>query len=104
MHSCALMFVEKLDRIFNGYDVADLLLINTIEQCGQGRRLARSPGASHQHDPFAQIGDFFEANGKIQRREARNGCRDHTHDDGATAALNENVDAKTSYTREPIRD
>ena len=65
MYGRALVLVQKLDRVFDSDNVANLLLVNAVEQSSQGRRLARSPWPGNQHNPFLQMGNFLELRRKI---------------------------------------
>ena len=49
------VIVQELDGIFDSDDVADLLLVDAVEQRGQGRRLARAPRSRNQHNAFAKM-------------------------------------------------
>src|SRR5436305_1684403 len=62
---------------------------------GESRRFSCSSRSGHQHDVIAQSCDFFQLRRQSQGSELRNGGWNHSHNYGATAALNENVDAKT---------
>ena len=52
--------VQELNGIFDRDDVADLLLIDAVEQRGQGRRLARTSRPGHQHNAVAKVGHIFQ--------------------------------------------
>jgi hypothetical protein len=64
--------------------------------------LAASGWPGDQNDSGAQFGGVGKLHGQVQRFEAGNLSGDNSHDDGARAALRENVDAKARNLRQTI--
>src|SRR6267142_3572855 len=79
-----------------------LLHIQFCDYGGEGGGFAGAGWASHQNDAVFDVNDFFESGREFQVIEAGNFVGDNAHDDGATAALTENVDAKAAHARKAI--
>src|SRR5579872_474216 len=99
MDGCTFVIVQELDGIFDGDDVADLFLVDAVEKSGESTRLTGAARPGDEHNAFAKVGHFSELRRQAERGQGWNGGRDDPHDDGATAALDENVHAKTGNPR-----
>src|ERR1700728_2545562 len=102
MDGGAFVAVQELDRIFDGDDVVVLLAVDAVEEHSERGGFARSGGSGDENDAVAQLGDIGEVGGQAKRYEIRNSSGDDAHHDGATAALDEDVDSKTRNTGEAI--
>src|SRR5829696_1322 len=98
-----LVRVQKLDRIFDGYDVVVMRLVNQIYYCCEGGALAAAGWSSDKHDTVFDIYDFLQLLRKIEIAETWRTHRNHTHDDRVRPALFEDIDAKTRIARHAER-
>src|SRR3984893_11224711 len=88
--------MQKFDGILNGEDVNGLVLIHLVDDGRERGGLAGAGWTGDQDNAVANVADFLELIGEMQIIERRNVVGNDTHDDGATAALMENVDAETA--------
>ena len=95
MNRGALVAVEKLNGILDGKDMDGFLFVHLVDNRGQGRGFAGAGRSGDQHDAVAQGADFGELGREAQVAEIGDAVGDDTHDDSATSALAENVDAET---------
>ena len=93
------MRVQKLDRIFDSYDVVVVRVIDQVDDGSEGRTLAAAGWPSHQDDAVLDVGDLRELGRKIEIAERGRAHRNHAHDDRVCATLFENIDAETSVAR-----
>src|SRR5580698_2097475 len=94
MNGGTFVVVQELDGIFDGDDVVVFLAIDAIEQNCKRGGLAGSGGSGDQDDAIAQLGYIGQVRRQAERSKIRDGGGNDAHDDGATAALDEDVDAK----------
>ena len=104
MDGRALVIVQELNGILNGDDVVVLLAIDAIEKHGQGRGLAGASGAGDEDNSISELGDLRQLFGQAQGGKVGNCGRNHPHDDGTTATLNKDIDAKTGQARQSVGD
>src|SRR5882762_714851 len=102
MNGCFFVAMQKFDGIFDGENMEGLLHIHFVDYGGQRRGFAGAGWASYQDDSVLDVNDFFESGREFQVIEAGNLVGDNAHDDGATATLAENVDAKAAHARKAI--
>src|SRR5215213_328019 len=90
------MRVEKLDRIFDGYDVIVVRLIDQIDNRRQRRALTTSGWSSDEHNTVFYIYYFFQYIGKVEIAKLGRPHGNHAHDDRVRAALLEDIHAEPS--------
>src|SRR5208283_1305815 len=88
------MTMQEFDGVLNGEDVDGFFLVHPVDDGGEGGGLSRAGGTGDEDDAVAQGADFLELGGQFQIGETRDAVGDDAHDDGATAALAEDVDAE----------
>src|SRR5437588_8669492 len=98
------MRMQKLDRIFDRHDMIVLRLINQIDNRRQGRALARTGRAGYQHDAVLKLNNCFQLFWKVELFKTRRPVRYNAHDDGVSATLHEDVDAKTREAGGAVRN
>src|SRR5206468_4063942 len=99
-----LVVVQKFDWVFDGNDVASLGFINVIKQGRQSGRLARAARPRQQNEPVAYMTNLSQALGQAKCFEIGDDRRNHPHHNGTTASLNKNIDSKSRYPRQCVRD
>src|SRR6202035_3729018 len=104
MNRGLLVAVQKLDGIFDGEDVIGLFRVHFVDDGGERGGFAGAGGPGDENDAIFQMHDFFETGGELEFIETGNFVRNDAHDDGATAALTEYVDAKTANARQAVRE
>src|ERR1700737_304635 len=104
MNRSFLMAVQKLDGILNGEDVIGLFRVHFVDDGGERGGFARAGGPGHENDAIFQMHDFFETGGELEFIETGDFVWNDAHDDGATAALTEDVDAKTANAWQAVRE
>ncbi len=97
-----LVAVQELDGVLNGEDVMGLVFVHLVENGGECGRLARTRGASHQHDPISQIDNFLQRGGQIQLLESGDFVGNDAHHYGAASALPKDIYTETRHTRNSI--
>src|SRR5882757_6786964 len=102
MNGCFFVAMQELDGILNSDNMEGLLHIHFVDYGGEGGGFAGAGWASHQNDTVFDVNYFFESGREFQVIEAGNFVGDNAHDDGATATLTENVDAKAAHARKAI--
>jgi len=98
-----LMTMQKLDGIFDGEYVVGLLFVHSVEN---GRERGGFSGAGRAGDKYhaiPQINDLFQRRGQMELVKSWNLVWNDPHDDGATAALLENIDAKPGNSGDSVR-
>ena len=55
--------VEVLDQVFDGDDVDGLVLVDLVDDRGEGRGFAGARGPGHEDDPVALVGDLVQLGG-----------------------------------------
>src|SRR4029077_1751967 len=90
------VLMQKLNGILDSEDVKGLFHVHFVDDCSDRGRFAGAGGAGHQDNAVFQLHDFFEARRQLEVIEPGNFVGDDAHHDGATAALAEDVDAKTA--------
>jgi len=63
----------------------------------------RARRAGHEHNAIPQINDLFQRQGQMEFIKSWNFVWNDAHDDGATAALPENIDAKPRNSCDSVR-
>src|SRR5271168_3374288 len=81
-----------------------MLVVDAVDQRGQGRRLARSGSACDQDDSIANLGRLLQLRRQTKRTESWNDRGNYAHDNRATAALDKNVHAKARHSRQAVRN
>src|SRR5215472_3888159 len=94
MNRGTLMWMQKLDGVFDGDDVMCLLFIDLVEDRCERGGFAASSGACDENNSASQIRSFANLRRQAERFEIGNGAGNDAHHDGAGAALGEDVDAK----------
>ena len=102
MNGGAFVVVQELDGIFDGDDMVVFLAIDAVEQHGESGRLAGSSRAGDEYDAIAQFGHIGQVRRQTKRSKVRDGGGYYTHHDGATAALDEDVDAEASHAGQAV--
>src|SRR6266850_1382330 len=98
-----LMTMQKLDGIFDGEYVVRLLLVHLVENGRERGGFYGARRAGDEYDAVPQINDLFQRRGQMELFKSWNLVWNHAHDDGATAALLENIDAKPGNTCDSVR-
>src|ERR1700682_5779907 len=88
--------------VLDGEDMKSLFGVHFVDDGGERGGLAGAGGSGDENDAVLQVHDFFEARGELEVIEAGNLVGDYAHHDGATAALAEDVDAKTADAGEAV--
>src|SRR6202171_2082769 len=96
--------MQKFDGVLNGEDVDGLVLIHLVDYGRERGGLAGAGGTGDQNNAVADVADLLELIGETQIIERRNVVGNDAHDDGATAALIENVDTETAAIFQAIGD
>ena len=65
------LWMNELDRVFQGDHMNRLRLIDLVEQRGQRRRLATSSGAGHQDQSGLFLCDFVKNRRQTELRNRR---------------------------------
>src|SRR6267143_4141186 len=89
-----LMTMQKLDGIFDGEYVVGLLFVHSVENGRERGGFSGAGRAGDEYDAIPQINDLFQRHGQMELIKSWNLVWNDPHDDGATAALPENIDAK----------
>src|SRR5436853_5615759 len=104
MNRRILMTVKKLDRILNRDDMVVLGFIDQINDGCESGALAAAGGTSHQYDTGLHIDNFAQLLRQTKVFEARRPRRDHPHHNCMSAALSEDVNAKSIDPRKAKRN
>src|SRR6266852_2455702 len=97
-----LMTMQKLDGIFDGEYVVGLLFVHFVENGRERGGFSGAGRAGDEYDAVPQINDLFQRGGQMELIKSWYLVGDDTHDDGATAALLENIYAETPYAGDSI--
>ena len=90
-----LAFVHELDRIFDGQDMLESLVVDVVHHRRQRGGLARTRRAGHQHDAAWLIGDILECRRTAELFERQDGRGNGTEYPAGAAIVVEGVDAET---------
>ena len=86
-----LVGVQKLQRVFNGEDVARGVFVAVVEHGRQRGRFARTRGARHQHQAALAHHQLFQHRRQAQGSQRRNLVLDVANHHAGFAALHEHV-------------
>src|SRR5690348_9212614 len=92
--------VKKFDGILDSKYMKSFFLIDLVDDGCERGGFARTGRTGDQNNPVAKLGSLLKLRRQVQLFEARDFRGDHTHDDGTTAALRENVHAKAGELRQ----
>ena len=86
-----LVGVNVLDRVLDRQDVAALRLVDPVDECREGGRLAAARGTRDENQALGKRGDLPEALGQPDVRQVRNLVGHQAQDGGGPLALVEEV-------------
>ena len=98
-----LALVNKFDRILDGQDVAQLILVFVIHHRSESGRLTRTGWSGNQYDASREGGYFLKDARRAQLFESQNFRRDGTKHSPTTTILIECIDTKSGQSRESRR-
>ena len=98
-----LMTMQKLDGIFDGEYVVGLLFVHFVENGRERGGFSGAGRAGDEYDAIPQINDLFQRDGEMEFIKSWNLVWNDAHDDGATAALLENIDAEPGNSCDSVR-
>ena len=94
--------MNKLDRIFEGYDMDGLFFINLVQDRGQSGRFTATGCTGHKNEAGFFLGDFLEDRRQLQACDRRDLAFQFPQNDREMTLLAEDVDAETSLIAERI--
>jgi hypothetical protein len=99
----ALVFVQNLNRVFDGDDVVRMRAIHVIDQAGERRAFAAAGWAGRQDQAAFHVGKIAQDLARQpERLETGDGIADHAHDNADAVALPEDIAAETGNSRQRI--
>ena len=92
------MFIDILDRVFNGDNMAASvgIVVDLVDQVGKSRRLAASGLTGHQNQPLLQIGKIRHLRGIVHPGKIRQAKGEDTQGTGERAPLTIGIAAEPS--------
>ena len=102
MHHALYRFVGEFDRIFDREDVLSPVLVDVIEDGGEGGGLARAGGTGHQHQPLGGAADLLHDRWQPQHRQLGNAVAQRPQTGGIGAALAIDIDPEACHALEAV--
>jgi hypothetical protein len=104
VHGGLHMLVHVLHRVLDGEDVVGELVVDLVDDGGEGRGLARAGGSGDQDDAVFELGDVVQLLRELELLQRRHAFRDDAQHHRVGAALREDVDPEAGLLRDGVRE